>query len=185
MKTITYLLLAMTLMACSVAPQKVAVMPSLSFEALDGVGQVIELRVEDNRENTHLLGYRNSKKEGPIEFKTPLVKAVGESVKKAMLAQNIQMRTGPEPVTVLTLKIEKLQYSSPNKNWVSRIDMQGEILLMVSRAGSSFKKRFSGNRGQDVATAPSESFNEKYMNTLLSELINKALNDPEVVRFIK
>ncbi len=184
MRIIPYLLSLTILAGCTLAPQKVAVMPSLSFIKLSGVTHPIELRVEDNRSNSQLLGYRNSRKEGAIKFKTPLVQAVGESVKKAMLAQDVKMRAGPEPLTVLTLKIEKLQYSSPNESWVSRIEMQGEILLQVSRAGSSFKKRFAGNRGQDVATAPSEQFNEKYMNALLSELINKAMNDPEVVRFL-
>lgn len=185
MKILLGLFLVGLLAACTLAPQKVQVMPSLSFKALKGLQAPIELVVEDNRKVTSRLGYRNSKKEGVIEFSTPLVQALGESIQKAMLIQGVNMRRGDEPLTKMTLRVDKLEYTSPDQNWVSHIKMNGEILLLVSRGGASFKKRFSANRSQDVATAPSLDFNEKYMNALLSEIINKAMNDRDVMNFIR
>ncbi len=185
MKVLLSLALVSLLAACTLAPQKVQVMPSLSFEALKGLQTPIELVVEDNRKITSRLGYRNAKKEGAIEFSTPLVQALGKSMQKAMLAQGVNMKRGNEPFTKLTLRVNKLEYTSPDQNWVSHIKMKGEISLLVSRGGAGFKKRFSANRSQDVATAPSLEFNEKYMNALLSEIINKAMNDRDVINFIQ
>lgn len=175
----------LVLTGCTLAPQKLQVMPDLSFERLKGIEVPIELVIVDNRNNSSLLGYRNAKNEGPIEFESPLVKALGESIQQAMLAQGIEMTAGPETLVKVVLEVEKLNYYTPDKSWVSHIAMKGEILLTVSRTGSSFKKRFSGNRSQDVATAPSLEYNQKYMNALLSELVNKAMNDREVVNFLK
>lgn len=49
----------------------------------------------------------------------------------------------------------------------------------------ALKSDFQENKSQDVATAPSVEFNENYMNALLSELVNKAMNDREVINFLK
>ncbi|OUR60580.1 hypothetical protein A9Q73_11950 [Bermanella sp. 47_1433_sub80_T6] len=184
MKYLGKLLLVLSLAGCALGPQKVQVMPSFAFEHLKGLQIPIELVVVDQRKNTSVLGYRNAKQQGLIEFKTPLVNALGSAMQKAMLAQGINMQKGNEPFTRLTVQVDKLQYSSPNESWVSRIKMNAEISILVSRGGSSFKKRFSANRSQDVATAPSLEFNEKYMNALLSEIINKAMNDRDVINFL-
>jgi uncharacterized lipoprotein YajG len=185
MKILVTTALVMALIGCTLAPQKLRVMPELSFDNLQGVKVPIELVIEDNRGNDSLLGYRNAKKEGAIKFDGSLVKSLGESIQKAFLRQGVKMHRGPEPMVKLSVEIEKLNYSTPDKSWVSHIAMEGEILLTLSRAGASFKKRFSGNRSQDVATAPSVEFNENYMNALLSELVNKAMNDREVIDFLK
>ncbi len=185
MNKIIFVTLILLLTGCTLAPQKLQVMPELSFDRLKGVEVPIELVIVDNRKNSSLLGYRNAQKEGPIEFESPLVQALGESIQQAMLAQGVEMAAGPETLVKVVLEIEKLNYFTPDKSWVSHIAMKGELLLTVSRAGSSFKKRFSGDRSQDVATAPSLEYNQKYMNALLSELVNKAMNDREVVDFLK
>ncbi len=185
MRNLVWVALVVTLMGCTLAPQKLKVMPELSFEALHGVKVPIELVIEDNRAEDSILGYRNAKKEGVIGFDGSLVSALGESIQKALLKQGVKMHKGPEPMVRLSIEVEKLHYSTPDKSWVSHIAMQGEILLTVSRADASFKKRFSGNKSQDVATAPSAEFNENYMNALLSELVNKAMNDREVINFLK
>ena len=185
MKNLLWVILVTFLVGCTLAPQKLKVMPVLSFESLQGVVVPIELVIEDNRAEDSILGYRNAKKEGAISFDGSLVSALGESIQKALLKQGVKMHKGPEPMVRLSIEVEKLNYSTPDKSWVSHIAMQGEILLTVSRNDASFKKRFSGNRSQDVATAPSVEFNENYMNALLSELVNKAMNDREVINFLK
>mgnify|MGYP000036743862 CR=1 FL=1 len=185
MRNVFYMVLFTCLTACTLAPQKVQVLPSLSFTQLNGLLTPIELLITDDRKNTLLLGYRNAKKEGEIEFKAPLVQSLGESIQKAMLAQGVKMHKGSDPFTRVTLQIDKLRYSTPDESWVSRVKLEAEISMLVSRGGSSFKKRFSANRSQDVAIAPSADFNEKYMNGLLSEIINKAMNDRDVINFLK
>ncbi len=185
MKNVFYIVLLTCLTACTLAPQKIQVMPLLSFSQLSGVAVPVELLITDNRINTKILGYRNAKNEGKIHFKTPLVQSLGESIQQAMMEQGVKMQRGREELTKLTLQIDKLHYSTPDESWVSRVKLDAEISVLVSRNGSSFKKRFSANRSQDVAIAPSEAFNEKYMNGLLSEIINKAMNDRDVINFLK
>ena len=185
MKLMLSAIAALLLVGCAVGPQSLKVAPQLSFEQLNGVKVPVELVVKDNRENTDLLGYRNAKNQGPISFEQALAKSIGESLQNAMLAQDINMIKGPEPLSKLEVSIDKLRYFSPDENWVSHIQLEGEIVVTISRSGSSLTKRFAANRAQDVATAPTAEFNENYLNAMLSELFNKALNDKEVVNFLK
>ncbi len=173
------------LVGCAVGPQTLKVEPVLNFEQLNGVTVPIELVVSDKRENTELLGYRNAKNQGPIGFEESLAKSIGQSLQNAMLAQNIDMEKRPEPLSKLEVDIVKLRYFSPDESWVSRIELEGEILVKISRGKTSLSKRFAANRTQDVATAPTQEFNQNYLNLMLSELFNKALNDKEIVNFLK
>ncbi|WP_283786658.1 YajG family lipoprotein [Bermanella sp. WJH001] len=185
MKNIVIALCLLALVGCAVGPQSLKVSPQLDFAQLNGVTVPIELVVSDQRENTELLGYRNAKNQGPISFEASLAKSVGESLQAAMVAQNIEMRKGPEPLSKLEVTIVKLHYFSPDESWVNHIELEGEIVVKITRSGSSLTKRFAANRAQDVATAPAKEFNENYLNTMLSELFNKALNDKEIVNFLK
>lgn len=173
------------LTACSVSPQVVNVSPMLDFQSMNGVIVPIELLVEDERDHPEVLGYRNAKNEGPITFDESLTKSMGEALQTAMLAQNIDMERKPEPLSKVKVNIVKLKYSSPNKDWVSRVELEGEVVISLQRGLASMTKRFSANRSQDVATAPTQEFNQTFLNALLTELFNKAFNDKEVVNFLK
>lgn len=185
MKVFLSFIVVVYLTACSVKPQTLQVSPVLAFPQLSGVATPIELQVEDKRQNTSLLGYRNAKKEGPISFDDSLAKSVGISIQQAMEAQSILMKRQPGKGSILKVSIDELKYSSPNKDWVSHVQLVGEISIEIERGGAALLKRFSANKSQDVATAPSQEFNQNYLNTLLSDLLNKGFNDQEVVNFLK
>jgi len=185
MKLITLLLGSLLLVACSSTPQKLTVAPELMFSSVKGAKVAVELVINDQRENTKILGYRNAKKQGALTFSQPLSKALGESIQKALLDQGIQMKKGPEPLTKLEIQILEFYYRTPDETWVSKIEMGAEILVSVTRGNSNIKKRFSSKRNQDVATAPTVEFNEAFMNGMLSELLNKAMNDREISDFLK
>lgn len=170
---------------CSLAPQKLNVAPTLDFSAVKGIEKPLKLTVIDMRESVDLLGYRNAKKEGPIGFSKPLAKVLEAQIIEALQAQGANTGNSPEPATEIMVEIHKLSYATPDESWVSHIEMHGEILLNIQRGMTNLKKRFSANQSQDVVTAPSLQFNEMYLNGLLTQVINKAMNDKEVVGFIK
>ncbi len=184
MKTILICVLSIMLSACSLAPQKLTVLPVFDFVKLKDLPLSVELEVVDERGKTALLGYRNGKKEGAIEFNGALAKALGESMQQALEAQGVPMGWSGNSGIKISLHIEKFNYGTADKNWVSHIAMQGRILLKLNRTGSTLSKRFSVNRSQDVAIAPNAAFNQSYMNQLLSDLVNKAMNDPEIIEFL-
>ena len=173
------------LAGCATSPQQVQVAPVLMLDSLKDVTLPIELVVTDKRDNVTLLGYRNAKQEGEITFSESVSKSLGEKIQSALIYQGINMTKGPQPFTRLEVELYELSYRSPDETWVSGIEMNAEILVIVKRSEASLKKRFKSNRKQDVVTAPSQEFNEGFMNALLSELINKALNDKEIVNFLK
>lgn len=185
MKTLLVGAALLLLTACSSTPQKLTVAPELSFERLKGAKTGIELLISDERENTKILGYRNAKKQGEITFTQSLSQSLGESIQQAMLSQGVNMNKGPEPLTKLEVQILDLHYRTPDETWVSHIEMGAEILVSVTRGNTNIKKRFTSKRSQDVATAPTAEFNENFMNGMLSELLNKAMNDKEVSSFLK
>jgi uncharacterized lipoprotein YajG len=183
---ITGLLGVLLMSGCSTSPHKLQVAPVLMLDNLKGVTIPVELVISDHRENGQLLGYRNAKKEGAIGFTESVTKSIGESIQAALIYQGVRMSKGEESATTrLEVQIHRLNYSTPDESWVSRIEMHADVLLVVSRSGASMKKRFKANRKQDVVAAPNKEFNEGFMNTLISELINKALNDKEIANFLK
>lgn len=185
MKFIISMLAVLMLAACSSTPQVLTVAPVLSLSKIKGASVPVELVISDQRENTELLGYRNAKNQGEITFSEPLSKALGEAIQTELQNQGIQMKKGPEPLTKLEIQVVELNYRSPDETWVSHIEMKAEILVSVTRGTTNIKKRFTANRSQDVATAPTAEFNQNFLNGMLSELINKALNDSEIANFLK
>ena len=185
MKIVSILVVLMLLVGCSSTPQKLTVAPQLQFSELSGANTGVELIINDKRENTARLGYRNAKNQGEITFNASLSSSLGESIQQALLDQGIEMKKGPEPLTKLEIQVLELYYRSPDETWVSHIEMGAKILVSVSRGNTNIKKRFASNRSQDVATAPTAEFNENFMNAMLSELLNKALNDKEIANFLK
>mgnify|MGYP005991286109 CR=1 FL=1 len=185
MKRLLIVCAVLILSGCAISPQSLTVAPTLSFERLQGVTTPVELIIKDKRNNEKLLGYRNAKKQGEISFTDSVAKSLGEKIQAGLVYQGVNMATGEESATRLEVQVYKLSYFTPDESWVSTIEMNAEILVAVDRGGASVKKRFKSNRKQDVVTAPNKEFNEKFMNTLLSELLNKALNDKEIVNFLK
>lgn len=169
---------------CATSPQSVSVDPVLSLEGLKDVSTPLEIIVSDKRNNVKLFGFRNAKNEGEILFSDSVSKSLGESIQNALIYQGVNMTRSPKPVTKLEVELHELVYTTPDESWVSSVEVRAEVLLIVSRANSSLRKRFKANRKQDVVTAPTQEFNEKFMNTLLSELMNKALNDSEIANFL-
>jgi len=161
MKQLFILIFLTVLAGCSVKPQVLKVDPQLDFQSLNGVVVPIELKIEDKRENTDLLGYLNAKNEGPISFDESLAKSLGVALQQAMLAQGIDMERRPEPLSTVKVTVNKLKYSTPDEGWVSHIKLEGEISVTISRGPASLTKRLSAHRAQDVASSPSPEVNEK------------------------
>jgi uncharacterized lipoprotein YajG len=177
---------ALVLLAgCASAPQMLKVSPVLVLDNLTGVTIPVELVISDKRENVNLLGYRTAKNESEIGFSKSVAKSMGESIQSALIEQGVRISKDGNSATRLEVQLNQFSYATPDKNWVSSIEMKAEVLLVVSRSGSVLKKRFNANRKQDVIVAPTKEFNQEFMNTLLSELINKALNDNEISNFLK
>jgi len=179
--------LAMTglVSACSMQPHTIAVVPQLDFAAVNGIEKPIQVDVVDKREHPERLGFRNAKNEGEILFDAPLAETLKADIIKALQQQGAVTGKTPEPATQLTIEIRTLSYVTPNETWVNEIALKGEIALIIQRGATTMRKTFTADQSQDVVTAPSRDYNESYFNLLLTTLVNKALNDREVIGLIK
>jgi uncharacterized lipoprotein YajG len=179
------MLASVFLAGCASAPQMLKVEPVLVLDNLKGITIPVELVISDKRENLNLLGYRTAKNESQIGFSESVAKSMGESIQAALIQQGVRISTDGKSATRLEVQLHELSYTTPDESWVSSIEMKAEVLLVVSRSEAVLKKRFNANKKQDVIAAPGKEFNQKFMNTLISELINKALNDKEIASFLK
>jgi uncharacterized lipoprotein YajG len=170
---------------CASAPQMLKVSPILVLDNLQGVTIPVELVISDQRENVNLLGYRTAKNESEIGFSQSVAKSMGESIQSALIHQGVRISKDGNAGSRLEVQLNQLSYTTPDENWVSSIEVKAEVLLVLSRSEAVLKKRFNANRKQDVIAAPTKEFNQEFMNTLISELINNALNDKEIASFLK
>lgn len=186
-KILTVCLASFVLLGCALAPQNLNVKPELVVGDLKYMNDPVELYIRDQRSNTGLLGYRDGEKTASIMLSNSLVSAIGESVKSSLLNKGVKINTAEslDSSNKISIDVIKLVYSSPDKQWVNHINLDAELLVEIKHSSAVMKKRFKSNRSLDVATAPSEAFNEKLLNSLLSELISAVFNDKEIIAFLK
>lgn len=180
-------LLVSSLFGCALAPQTLKVKPELSIGNLKYINDPVELFIRDQRSNTSLLGYRDGEKTASINLSNSLVAAIGESVKTSLLdiGVNVKSEGGGTVSNKVSIDVLKLTYSSPDAKWVNHINLDAELMVEIKHSSAVMKKRFTSSRSLDVATAPSEEFNEKLLNSLLSEIISAVFNDKEIIAFLK
>lgn len=185
-KSLSVLGLVWMLVACTApGPQSINLSPSYEFAQLKGVEIPIELVVVDQREETDIIGYRRARNDAPITLNQSLASTLGQSIQDAMLAQGIIMSKGPEPLTQIKVIVNEFRYWSPNKDWVSEVNLNATVTVQIQRGKTSLEKRFSAEKKQEVATAPNAKYNQKLADELLVNLIESIFSNNEIVNFLK
>lgn len=178
------IIVSMFFSACGLSPQIVKINPVLNEAKVTSANTTFNILVTDKR-NSQVLGLR-----GGVYKDTSTVKTEGD------ITANIQFNlaeafekagytVSPSATTKLEVSIIRLEYQGHGENRVSEVDVSAEILATVTNSVTKFTKSYKASRKKEVLKAPDENKNEVMINEILGSVIQRVLDDEELLSYIK
>lgn len=185
-KIISSLFICLYFAACGLSPQIVKIDPTFS----DAKGTppssdiTFKLIVTDRRDSPN-LGTR-----GGVYKDTSIIKTKGDITKKiheklVSSFKRINYKVESSAATELTIEINKLTYQGFGENRISEVEVSAEILATVSSSEETYSKTYKANRTKEVLKSPSEEKNQEMVNGILSTVIQRVLDDDDLLDYIK
>jgi uncharacterized lipoprotein len=184
-KTICLLLTSFYLSACGLSPQVVTINPDLNnTDAVPAeIYSTFNLTITDARKSD-TLGKR-----GGVYKETSIVKTEGDITKKIHeklvdAFQGAGYKIDPSATNQLNVSIVKLSYQGHGENRVGEVEVGAEILATATNSETKFTKSYKASRKKEVLKAPDEQKNESMINDIFSAVIQRVLEDEELLSYI-
>ena len=182
------LALSALLAGCAMTPQQLELQPVVEARrAALGGGRSIELQVVDNRP-TQEFGTRGGvyDKTSLITPKNDVAEAVAVATEGALRQMGFNVsRGGGSGGPILTVYVDQIMLSSPNKNYANEIQLRaslrGEVKNGMERYEGTYRK--SGER--TYGAPPDESENAEQLNALVGDCIESMLGDSRLVDYLR
>lgn len=185
-KIFSILLVSFYLSACGLSPQIVTIDPELSDAkaAPASSGSTFNLVITDARQS-QTLGQR-----GGVYKDTSIIKTEGDIT--ALIHQKLSnsfkkagYNVAPSATTRLDVSIVKLAYQGHGETRISEVEVSAEILATATNASTKFTKSYKASRKKEVLKAPDEKKNEEMINEIFNAVIQRVLDDDELLSYIK
>lgn len=85
----------------------------------------------------------------------------------------------------LVVTLVDLNYNVTKKTLKQKVDVDMKIRLAVSKGEKSYTGTYATEKSQTFLKTPSEQDNEKLINNVVSQTMNRAFNDPQLLDFIQ
>ena len=181
-------LAVLVLAACAQSPQKITVAPSFEQapEQQLAQGQPVHVRVSDGRSNK-VLGSRGGayRETALITLENSLSLAVQPVLKARMKALGFEVDSLSADTVDLHIVFESLVYNHPEQEGVGHdMDMLAVVKAEATRSDSRYEGRYRVKRKEKFFNAPSEPHNEELVNSLVVDVLESMLADPQLQSFL-
>jgi len=184
-KIFSFLLLSLFLSACGLSPQIVTIDPEFSDAKVPAnSGSTFNLLVTDARKNP-MLGQRGGTYKETSDIKTEGDITARIQQKLAAAFNKAGYKIDPSATKQLNVTIVKLSYQGHGENRISEVEVSAEILATATNSKTKFTKSYKANRKKEVLKAPDEKKNEDMINKIFSAVIQRVLDDEELLSYIK
>jgi uncharacterized lipoprotein len=187
MKTVLIILfISLFFSACALSPQVISINPELTVteNTTTNSSASLNLLVTDKRQSS-TLGHR-----GGVYKDTAVIKTEGDITTK--IHQNLSnafnkagYKVEQSSTTLLEVSIIELTYQGHGENRVGEIDVSAKILATVNNSETKVTKSYKASRKKEVLKAPSDEKNEEMINEILGDVIQRVLDDEELLAYIK
>ncbi len=185
-KIFSILLVSFYLSACGLSPQIVTIDPELSDAkaAPAKSGAAFSLLVSDARKST-TLGRRGGayKDTSVIKTEGDITSRIHQKLSDAF--NNAGYKIDSSATNQLNVSIVKLTYQGHGENRISEVEVSAEILATATNSKTKFTKSYKANRKKEVLKAPDEKKNEDMINEIFAAVIQRVLDDEELLSYIK
>ncbi len=179
-------LLVFCLQGCPLSPQLVTIKPTLNDSTLEEISSynVFKLIVRDERE-TNILGQRGGpyKETALLKTKEDVSENISNSLKTTF--ENSGFSINDETTNQLVVSLMHLSYESEGETRVSAVQISAEVKANVATLDGAFTKQYKARHRKEVLLAPNEETNEKLINDVLGAVVQRVLNDKELLVYLK
>ncbi len=178
-----FVVLPLLVLFCTNVPQKVKLDPVLQVPAdTIGKGSFVFVDVVDRRQDS-VLGYRGV---DSIHISTPqdLAFLVKERIAEGLQTRSFRIATDSAQGAVLILSLEKIQYAVKGRFLHSDIGTESSVRVTARRGNTQFTRHYKFEDQGGTLLLPSEKTNQRRVNALVSEVLNRILNDERLIGFL-
>ncbi len=174
------------LTGCALSPQQIDVSPKVSVTQQDRhFNGELHVNVIDNRSSPS-LGSRGGvySQTDKIVTDADTSLSIQSSVELALRQMGFTI-TDAESAPTLTVYLDRLTYHVPDKAYITKIDLNAQVRVVVVSHGQKFNGNYESELSQRVFAAPSEDKNKALVNQVLSDALTRAFNDQGLKTFLE
>ncbi len=179
---------AWLLTGCALSPQTVTLQPVLAIDESNvGQGRTVALDAVDHRADKGLGTrggiYRDS---ATISTVDDVAAALRRSMADALGAQGFRVLEAGAPADFgMTVGLEGLSYRAYGDPVVHTVAIAAKVSNVITRADQRYAASAGVTDTRNVLRAPAPEDNEAYLDDTLAKALEKLLNDPRYLEFVK
>ncbi|MCG3144465.1 MAG: hypothetical protein HONDAALG_01895 [Gammaproteobacteria bacterium] len=182
------LLVAWLLTGCALSPQTVPLQPVLAIDESDiGQGRTVALDAVDHRAD-QTLGTRGGvyRDSATISTVDDVAAALRRSMADALGAQGFRVLDAGAPADFgMTVGLEALSYRAYGDPVVRTVEIAAKVSNVITRGDQRYAASAGVSDTRNVLRAPAPEDNEAYVNDTLARALEKLLNDPRYLEFVR
>jgi uncharacterized lipoprotein YajG len=172
--------LASLLAACSTAPQRLDVKPSINVAARNiGQGTPVAVQVIDRRQLTE------AQRSGAVSGVDPavnVVDAVYQEATRALEQLGFAVEPSASPLSnTLTLELLQINYELSSAVMKKTVFVDADVRATAKSGGNSFATTYRAHQEQEVAFHPAPALSQRLVNETLSNALSRAFADPQLM----
>lgn len=178
----TFALLA----ACAYSPQQIAIEPDVETQGERyGTGRPVVVKVADAREQK-VLGSRGGAypETSVITVADGMTDAIARAAEATLAAQGFSVNSQAEPALIMTIFVDELVYDKPKSAILSEVVLKAALRMQLEGAGETYTGRYQTRSSRKLLFTPRQAKNERMINDIFSETLQRAFSDPKIKAFI-
>lgn len=186
MKKSIFLGVIFLLSACAYSPQQITIKPQVAVgDEVYGQGRSVAVEAEDRRASTAIGSRGGAYPDTSLITPANDISAALVEATKAGLRQQGFLVDSTEPAAAkVKVVVDTLSYENDKDALTTKVILETVLLLEVSVAEKTYTGRYKSATSQQMVVKPSAKANELMINTLLSDTLRRALQDPKVKAFL-
>jgi len=180
------ILLVVFAAGCAWVPQKVTIAPQLPAPASNvGNGATVVVKVLDARPSSR-IGYRGlDSKLAEITTEQELAPIFQQKIIEGLSQQGFKaVSSSEQPARVLKVEIRTLQYTTDMDFWKGTVHTRAAIQAYSKTDTTIFDQLYVAERQEAVVEAPRAKTNERLINGVISDVLQRLLGDQKLARLL-
>ena len=174
------------LSACAYSPQQIAINPQVTLDGeVYGQGRVVHVLVEDQRQQK-VIGTRGGAypDTSVITLSNDIKQAVAATVQQGLQQQGFVVDTSQVPTATVKVIVDTLNYENDKEAITAKVNLSSILRLEVSVADKIHRGQYKSTSAHQLVVSPSAEKNERLINEVLAQTLQRLLLDPRVRAFL-
>lgn len=177
---------ALAMAACAYSPQQVMIQPELDVaDDVYGQGRIVAVQAEDQRSNK-AIGSRGGAYPDTslITPANDISEAMVKATKAGLRQQGFSVDSNQPPVATFKVIVDTLNYENDKDTVTAKVNLMAVLRVEINVAEKTHSGVYKSAISQQLVIKPTAGTNEKLINKVLSQTLQRALADPKVKAFL-